>query len=174
MNEIELLRNQLATERRRVREVASACAAAYRAEPATRDQEALAALRGACGAYLGCVLAWFDQRDERLRELSAAQPAADAGRTLEAALNLSGRGHEALARLAGDGPAGDSWRALAGFIDGPWDSRRAAIEAALAADTRVEHWRAFGGIDADSVQHERALYARFRAALPAGSRHAPA
>lgn len=174
MNEIELLRNQLATECRRVREVASACAAAYRAEPATRDPEALAALRGACAAYLECVLDWFDRRDERLRELNAAHPGGDAGRALEAALSLSGRGRETLARLAGDGSARDSWQALAGLIDGPWATRRDAIEAALASNPRVAEWRAFGGIDADSVWQERALYARFCAALPAGSRRGPA
>jgi len=174
MNEIELLRNQLATERRRVREVASACAAVHRADPAMCDPEALATLRGACTAYLGCVLDWFDRRDERLRELSAPRPGGDAGPALEAALNLSGRGRAALAKLVGEGPTRDSWQVLAGFIDGPWDTRRGAIEAALATNPRVADWRAFSGIDADSVWQERALYARFRAALPAGSRPGPA
>jgi hypothetical protein len=174
MNEIELLRNQLATERRRVREVASTCAAAHRAEPAMCDPEALASLRAACTAYLACVLDWFERRDERLRELSAPRPGGDPGPALEAALNLSGGRGAALARLAADGPARDRWQVLAGFIDGPWDTRRGAIEAALASNPRVADWRAFSGIDADSVWQERALYARFRAALPAGSRPGPA
>lgn len=168
MNEIELLRDQLATERRHVREVASACAAALaNASPGPGDA-ALEALRGASGEYLGCVLNWFDRRDERLGRLYARQPAADAGGMAPAALGLPGHGREALRRLEQSGPARESWQALARFIDGPWDARRAAIEALLAANPRVADWRAFGGIDADSICQERALYARVRAALPSG------
>jgi hypothetical protein len=167
MNEIELLRTQLATERRHVREVASACAAAHLA-PAAPAGAALEALRGACTEYLGCVLDWFDRRDERLGELCARLPAGDAGRRALAALDLSGRGREALERLQHGGPAHESWQALAQFIHGAWDARRGAIEAALASHRRVADWRTFARVDADSVSRERALYARVRAALPAG------
>lgn len=174
MNEIELLRNQLATERRRVREVAGACAAAHLAPAAARDPAALEPLRGACAAYLRCVLDWFDRRDERLGELCARVPAGDTGGGTLAALALAGRGSEALARLAGHGPERESWESLAQFISGPRAVRRGAIEAALGSSGRVADWRAFGGIDADSVRQERALYARFRALLPAGTPPGPA
>lgn len=174
MNEIELLRSQLATERRRVREVASACAAAYRAERSIREPEALAPLREACTAYLAFVLDCFDRRDERLRELSARRPGGDTSRALETALRLAGRGSEALATLEAAESARESWQALARFIDGPWDTRRGAVEAALGPDTRVAHWRAFSGIDADSIRQERALYARFRAVMPGGDGPGPA
>lgn len=166
MNEIELLRNQLATERRHVREVASACAAAHRKAPAAGA--ALEPLRAACTEYLGCLLGWFDQRDERLGELCARVPAGDAGRGTIAALELRGRGREALEGLAQRGLAQESSQGLAQYINGAWDARRGAIEAALAANARVADWRAFGAIDADSMYRERALYARVRAALPEG------
>jgi hypothetical protein len=161
MNEIELLRNQLATERRHVREVASACAAAHAGAPPAAGDAALEALRAACGEYLGRVLDWFDRRDQRLGELYAQHPAADSGRM-------------ALERLKQAGPAPESWQALAAFINGPWDDRRGAIEALLASNPRVADWRAFCGIDADSVCEERALYARVRAALPSGTAPGPA
>ena len=174
MNEIELLRNQLAAERRHVREVASACAAAHTgARPAPGDA-ALEAFRGACAEYLGCVLDWFDRRDARLGELYARHSPADAGQRALAALGMAGRGREALEELEARGPAGGSWQALSRFIHGPWDARRGAIEALLASNQRIADWRVFGGIDADSVCHERALYARVRAVLPSGSALGPA
>src|SRR5690349_14769086 len=174
MNEIELLRDQLATERRHVREVASACAAAHAGALPESGDAALAALRGACGEYLGCVLDWFDRRDACLGELYARGPRDAAGRTALAALDLPGRGREALGKLDARGAARESWEELARFILGPWDARRSAIEALIASNQRVADWRAFGGIDADSVCHERALYARVRAALPSGSPLGPA
>jgi len=174
MNEIELLREQLATERRRVREVASACAAAHGSAPASPGDGALEALRGACAEYLGCVLDWFDRRDARLGELYARRPPVDAGPGALAALDLAGRGREALEELKTRGSARESWQALARFIRGPWDARRDAIEALLASNQRVADWRAITGVDADSVCHERALFARVVAVLPAGSAPGPA
>lgn len=174
MNEIELLRAQLATERRHVREVASACAAAHVSAPAGPADAALEPLRGACGEYLALVLDWFDQRDERLGELCARHPPPEVGGTALAALDLAGRGREALERLEQPGPARERWQALARFINGPWDARRGAIEALLASNPRAADWRAFGAIDADSVWQERALYARVRAALACGSAPGPA
>lgn len=169
MNEIELLRNQLATERRHVREVASACAAAHANAPPAAGDAVLEATRGACSEYLAVVLDWFDRRDARLGELYTQHPAAAAGRTALAALDLAGRGREALETLTAGAPARESWQALARFVHGPWDARRGAIEALLASNTHVVDWRVFGGIDADSVCLERALYARVRAALPSGT-----
>jgi hypothetical protein len=161
MNEIELLRDQLATERRHVREVASACAKAHAGASARPGDAALEALRAACGEYLGCVLEWFGRRDQRLRELYAQHPLADSGRM-------------ALERLRQAGPGPESWQALAEFINGPWDAQRGAIEVLLASNRRVADWRAVCGIDADSVCQERALYARVHAALPSGNPPEPA
>lgn len=165
MNEIELLRTQLAAERKHVREVASGCAAAFGAEPPV-PAAASEALRRACLEYLGCVLGWFDERDARLGELCARLPAADADPAAVVALGSGGRGREALERLTADGGAREDWLALAQFINGPWDQRRGAVEALLGGNPRVTDWRAFAGIDADSICRERALHARCRAALP--------
>ena len=171
MNEIELLRAQLATERSHVREIASACAAAC---PDTgAGAVAPEALRRACAEYLGCVLQWFDERDARLEELYARRPAGDTGRAAVAALGSSGRGREALERLAAQGGRREDWLAVAQFINGPWDARRTAIEALLTGNPRVADWRGFGGIDADSIGRERALHARCRALLPVGSTPGP-
>ena len=151
MNEIELLRAQLAIERRHVREVA-ACGAAAAPE----------AWRQVCAEYLECVLGWFDERDARLLELYARRPPGDADRRAVAALAAGGGGRAALERLAAAEAAHGGWRDLERFIHGPWDARRAAVEALLATNQRVADWRAFGGIDADTIGRERALYARCR------------
>ena len=164
MNEIELLRNQLAIERRHAREVASACAAAHAGPPAPSGHAALEALHAASGEYLALVLDWFDRRDQRLGELYARRPPTDSGRIALAAVGPGGHGHEALGMLKQAGPALETWQAMAKFINGPWDARRGAIEVLLASNPRVSDWRAFGGIDADSVSQERALHARVRAA----------
>ena len=149
MNEIELLRRQLADERRHVREVASACAAASLAAATALAGDMPAAWQRACSAYLECVLGWFDERDARLPD-----------RTALAALGPTHRERKALERAA--------WQDLAQLINGPWDERRAAIDALLATNPRVADWRALSRIDADSIRRERELYARCRAALPAG------
>ena len=152
MNEIELLRIQLATERRHVREVAASCAAAARGVPSAPAGSAPEAWRQACTEYLGCVLEWFDERDARLLELY--------DRKAVAALGDTGQGREALERLAAASASHSRWQDLERFINGPWDARRAAVDALLATNPRVADWRAFGGIDADSICRERVLYAR--------------
>jgi hypothetical protein len=152
VNEIELLRTQLATERRHVREVAASCAAAARGVPPAPAGSAPDAWRQACTEYLGCVLEWFDERDARLLELY--------DRKAVAALGDAGHGREALERLAAATASHGRWQDLERFINGPWDARRAAVDALLATNPRVADWRVFGGIDADSICRERALYAR--------------
>jgi hypothetical protein len=155
MNEIQLLRAQLAAERRHVLAVASACADAHRAAP-PQGTPTLAALSEASTAYVALVVDWFAARDARLTALGTHLPPGEA------------LGHEALEKIrAGANPA-EAWGACAALLSGAWDSRRAAIEALCGANRRVTDWRAFAGIDANSIHEERALYGRVRAALPAG------
>lgn len=168
MNEIQLLRAQLATERRHVREVASACAAAHLGGAGAPQGAALEAFGAACTEYLGCVLDWLDRRDQRLGELYSTLPAGDAVRKALETLDPRGRGRDALAGLEAGASAREAWAALAQFVNGAWDARCGAVEQLLVANTHVADWRLFGGIDADSVYQERALYARVRTALPAG------
>jgi len=165
MDELELIRGQLASERRHAAAVADAAAAVLAAPAGT------AAFREESVDYLVCVLAWFEERDRRLAQLAHGRPGADAARgALEAALARPGRSREALekleAALAAGGPA--SWQEFARFFHGPWSARRDALDALLAAHARVADWRAFAGIDADGVLEERARYARVRASAPAG------
>jgi hypothetical protein len=128
-----------------------------------------------------CVLAWFEERDQRLTDLWDTRPTpADEGqRTLEAALASPGRSREALEKLeaalarmpapAADSRAQESWREFAQFFNSVWSARRDAIEAWLSANPRTTDWRVIAGIDADSILEERHRYARVRAALPAGA-----
>ena len=177
MNEIELIRNQLAAERAHARAVANACATVM-AGGGSHPGAALETFQHACVDYLVCVLAWFEERDQRLADLARGHPAQgdSARRGPEEALARPGSSREALEKLAGaytpDATRGDrasaSWREFAQFFNEAWSPRRDALDAFLAASARVADWRAAGGIDADSILEERALYARVLDAAPVG------
>ena len=180
MNEIGLLRNQLAAEWTHVREVASACATAHASARTPPAEGALEAFSQACARYLRRVLGCFEQRERRLGELYARLPAADPGRqALERLRSIGGAG-EALAKLsaatadkggaAAELRAREAWVELARFANGPRNAWCGGLEALLASNPRVKDWRTFAGIDADSVVEERSLYARVRETLPAGIR----
>ncbi len=183
MNEIEHIREQLTAERQHASAVANACTTAFarRNAVALSSGSSLEEFRQACVDYLVCVLAWFEERDQRLTDLRDARPTpADEGqRTLEAALASPGRSREALEKLAAalartpapsaDSRTQESWREFAQFFNSVWSARRDAIEAWLAANPRTTDWRVIAGIDADSILEERHRYARVRAALPAGA-----
>jgi hypothetical protein len=156
MNEIQLLRGQLAAERRRVLAVATSCAGAHRRAATSAETPALAALAEASTAYLARVVRWFEARDARLTALGTHLPPGEA------------LGREALEKIRTGAKPAEAWGAGAALLNGAWDSRRAAIEALWDANPRVKDWRDFACIDADSIHEERALYGRVRAALPAG------
>jgi hypothetical protein len=170
VNEIQLIRAQLATERSRVSTVTSTCAAAG----------ATAQLRAAGLGYLRCVLNWFEARDQRLSELMRARPGvSESGRLgLEAALAQPGTSRAALAKLTAiqaipggvdSAAAPPAWAALAHFLGTAWGPRRDTIDALLAAITRPADWRTIAGLDADSILEERQHFAQVRAACPAGA-----
>lgn len=180
MDEIQLIRNQLAAQRQHASAVANACARAL--EPAGTHELAggsLGEFRQACVDYLVCVLAWFEERDQRLSDFAHARVArADAARrTLEEALGWPGRSREALEKLekavagardtdtAAAHGTQQSWQEFAQYFNGVWSERRDAIDALLPAALRASDWRAVAGIDADSILEERQRYARVRAAL---------
>ena len=183
MNEVELIRNQLALERAHVGAVATACANAMQGDAgadagAFVTGESLGQFRRACVEYLACVLAWFEERDQRLTDLlQTGFPPTDPTRgALEEALGRRGRGREALAMLAAacarttaSGSAGrQGWREFAEYFDGVWSTRRDALDALLATNSRAADWRTFGGIDADSILEERRRYAQVCAQVPPG------
>jgi hypothetical protein len=177
MNEIEIIRGQLLTERQHADAVASACATALQRSEST--SHGLAEFRQSCVDYLVCVLAWFEERDQRLGDLARALgPADPARRALEDALAQPGRSRETLERFAaavastatGSGSSQVSWSEFARYFSGAWSARRDAVDALLAPNPRVGDWRAVAAIDADSILEERQLYARVSERLPSGVR----
>jgi hypothetical protein len=186
MNEIDIIRSQLALEQSHAAEVANACAAAFGSSAAPfASSEAMARFRDACVSYLVWVLARFEERDQTLCELLAARPppAASAGASHPGhPIGQSGTSREALSRLESALAAGDSeaarrgWEEFARFFNSAWAPRRAALERALAEQASVAEWRAVCAIDADSMLDERSRYARVGAQLPPGIelRSAPA
>jgi len=179
MNEIELIRRQLAAERTHAGAVASACAAVGARAAGKADGGRGAEFAQACVDYLVCVLAWFEERDQRAGDLAhRLRPAeTSAQRTLAEALAQPGRSREALEKLeravAADNDAarrGDAcglWREFAHYFESVWSVRRETIDARLARSLRALDWRAVAGIDADSILEERRRYGRVRDALPA-------
>lgn len=180
MNEVGIIRNQLALERTHVHAVANACASTLQgATTALASDGSLAQFRRACVDYLACVLAWFEERDQRLTDLLQAdrRSADPARRSLEEVLARPGRSREVLAKLeaacAGTATSGDTrgrqrWREFAEYFNGVWSTRRDALDARLSTNLRAADWRSFGGIDADSILEERRRYAQVSSQLPPG------
>jgi hypothetical protein len=180
MNEIQLIRNQLALERAHASSVANACAMVLQSAGGPGpESEVVGEFRRACVQYLACVLAWFEERDQRLHELLQSRfDAADpTRRAFEEVLRRPGRSRDALARLeaactdtagSADGASQRAWREFGDYFNGAWSTRRDALEALLAANTRASDWRTLGGIDADSILEERRRYALVAAQAPAG------
>jgi len=180
MNELEIIRSQLALEQSHAAEVANACAAAFGSTSTPASEDAIALFREACVSYLVWVLARFEERDQTLSELllsrqsQANGPAAAGARQLGNLISQSGTSREALARLESALAAGSSeaarasWQEFARFFNSSWASRRVALESALAQHWSVADWRTVCAIDADSILDERRRFARVVAQLPAG------
>ncbi|MGN6453531.1 MAG: hypothetical protein ACTHL7_10740 [Steroidobacteraceae bacterium] len=180
MNEIQLVRNQLALERAHAIAVANACATALGSDSGAGPMsESLGQFRRASVDYLACVLAWFEERDQRLADLIQVRFSADdpARRGFEEVLTRHGRSRDALARLetacattgASDTAARQrSWREFREYFNGMWSTRREALEALLASNNRTGDWRILSGIDADSILEERRRFALVAAQLPPG------
>src|SRR5258708_39576155 len=102
-NEIQHIREQLTAERQHASAVANACATAFarRNAVALSSGSSLEEFRQACVDYLVCVLAWFEDRDQRLTDLWQARlaPGDAARRALEDVLASPGRSREALGKL---------------------------------------------------------------------------
>jgi len=180
MNEIQLIRQQLETERRRASEVAEACIGVLTRGTASSGAAAsIAQFRERCVEYLVDVLTRFEERDQRLSDLWRTRLAATdpARRRLDELLASRGRSREALERLeaALNSPAAAAGEArrvgeeFAEFFRAAWSVRREAIDALLAASARTADWRAVAGVDADSIVQERERYAAVLAARPTGS-----
>ena len=178
MNESDILRGQLATERIHAAQVANACLSLFGTEREPPDPPP-DEFREASVNYLVWVLSRFEQRDQLLaeylaRQRTAQQPSPGELPALEALEALEGTSHQALLRLqsALTAPSPEAaraaWLAFGQFFNTLWCARRAAIEQHLTALPRPASWRALCALDADSILHERARYAEVAAHLPAG------
>lgn len=175
MNEVELIRAQLALERKHAAAVSHALSAA-----AAQDEDragALEAFREAGVNYLAWILSGFEEREQVFRDLAHARFTADDPKrhALEAAFALRGTSREALAKLEAalrPDPNADRaarWADFLLFFDGPWSVRRDALDKLFTQQAKVTDWRAVSGIDADSIFDERHRYDRVRATLPEGA-----
>ena len=175
MNEVELIRNQLAAECQHASAVIAACAASA---PGAGQAHSL---RQACADYLTSVFARFAERDQRLEELlrTRAPGGEDTRRALQKALAQPGDARETLERLtrivaaAGIEPAElaarESWQEFARYFESRWCARRDLIDGLFAPHARVSDWRAVAAIDADVILDERRRYAAVRAQLAPGA-----
>jgi hypothetical protein len=180
MNELEIIRAQLALEQSHAAAIAHACAAVFGLAEAHAAPQETPLFREACVSYLVWVLARFEERDQTLSELLAARAPPPSGAVSTSAHPLAslitrpGTSREALSRLeaalaAGESPAARAaWQEFARFFNSAWMPRRTALEGALPAHLGVADWRAICGIDADSMLEERGRFARVAAQLPAG------
>lgn len=185
MNELEFLRQQLATESRNFSAVAAACAAALAPGRPPADREFLQS----CTAYLRLAAARAIARDAAHAALLRTGPdAAESGtRALQSALEANiAANSQALAALqsppgaadAGDAAAGPAPEAgLARFLASlavlP-AARRHALEERIDARYGIAEWRSTALVDADGILEERALHARVAGCLPEGLSLAPA
>jgi hypothetical protein len=169
MNESQLIRQQLALERAHLSAVTRACSEILGG--ATAHKAAVPGDFGpACQAYLGCVLSWYEARDQRLAQLGAGPGSHDPrGNTVSALLASRGSASEALEKLGAAASTPGGWQGFEQFLRGPWSARRDALEALLAGDLRAADWRLIGGIDADGILEERVRFARVASLMPAGA-----
>jgi hypothetical protein len=176
MNETEIIRRQLATERMHAAQVANACTRVFGAVGGSTH----AAFREASINYLVWVLSRFEQRDQLLAERIAHRvgipehtAATATFHALAALAARPGTSHQALILLetalaAPQEAAPAAWQAFAHYFNTTWYERREALENQLAQLRRLPEWRALCAIDADSILEERTRYAHVAAHLPAG------
>ena len=180
MNELQLIRDQVATERRHMGEVAGACREALERSPA--GDTSLDELCQAAAAYLVWIAGRFNAQDQAhcdlLRPRLTADDAADHRilDDLEATLRENrvaiGRLDAALqARQAGRMHAAEfvgACRDDLRFYDDVLLQRRHVIHHLFDRHYGIEEWRRASLVDADSIVEERSRYARVRTKLPPG------
>lgn len=186
MNEVELIRAQLATERRHAAQVANACVSVLEDPAQVLDGQTLVTFCQTCVEYLVWVLARFEERDQMMLDLGYARPGGeDRRRELQEILGWPGKSREALTRLqaALDRTSGDRtlgspplgpWREFAQFFNGDWSRRREALDGLFGRFATTADWRKVACIDADSILDERSRFARVQAAAPPGVELRPA
>jgi hypothetical protein len=143
MNEIQIIQQQLATERQHFTAVADAFAASLdtpRVAAAPTAVDSTEFVR-ACADYFAFALCGSEHgpRSEAMAKLDCAR--ATATKT--------------------------SWQDFLEAFNSELQKRFASLDALAARNPSITQWRVASRIDADSIFQERALYMRAKAALPA-------
>jgi hypothetical protein len=172
MNEIQIIRQQLATERQHFTEVAALCATALdkAAESCIPTTLGNATPTGpplwvACADYFEFALTRLGGRVS----IGAGGPTAfgasgDTPTRVQPAGNPSALLKAARAADATSAPA--RWREFLKAFDAALRRRFDALDTLSAANPLVTEWRAVSGIDADAIVGERTRYARVRETAP--------
>jgi hypothetical protein len=144
MNEIDIIKKQLATERQHFAEVAST----FFSVLGSADFDSSGGFAQACRDYFDFALTRFE--GSARRDLAARFDGAK------------------LSQASTDRLASGSWRSFLEAFNAESNRRFAALDALSARTVSVTEWRAISKIDADTIFRERAFYERVAAALPAG------
>ncbi len=179
MNELEFIRNQVATERSHMAAVRGACAAAL-LQPADPppDLDFLVA----CASYLVFSIGRFNAQDQAHCELLRPRlpaTAADDQRTLADLEQTLAANRTAISQLAtalaalqsgtgGEAGFSAALRAYLSFYANELASRRHALRHLFDAHYGVAEWRRASAVDADSILEERDRYAQVAGRLPEG------
>jgi hypothetical protein len=158
MNELEIIRHQIATERQHVAEVASACARLL-------DGGALQGVAAQAGLeYLAFTLTRLEAG--AAREGQAKLEAVRAGGSQGSASTQGPAGAQppAAQRPYGAQDSSERWRDFLQFFDGEWRRHLDALDAATSRTLHIKEWRAIAKIDADSIYEERQRYECVKAA----------
>jgi len=139
MNEIQIIRQQLATERLHFAEVAQACVAALDSGKFAADSQFIAA----SADYLAFALT-------RLSGASSVQAPVSNAASLQ---------------VPGANAPVEHWRAFLAAFTAHARKRFETLDELAARNPLVTEWRAVSRIDADSIFTERARYERFKAAV---------
>jgi len=169
MDELAILRGQIATERRHLVAVKAACRAALPAGRRTTGVDDFARIAGDYLLHGGRRLLAQDHAHVVLLRPRLAAGDAASHRLLddlEATLRQLRTALQAL-EAGADRVAG--LHDYLEFVDGVLARRRHVLEPLLAAHYSIEDWRAAAFVDADSILEERERYAACRAAAPAGA-----
>lgn len=168
MDELALLREQLALERDHRSAVRNAARAALEAR---YDPEHLQAFAVCALDYL----LWsgsrgVEQDDSKLRLLRSRTPSSAAieHKLLDSHAPFLEEPAKAVLQLKAEGDPVERLRAYLALPESAHSSGRPLPDGALERYLRIEDWRELAGIDADSILEERERFERLRAALPGG------
>jgi hypothetical protein len=169
MNEVELIRTQLATERRHATLVAGACVRALEEAAELLPSLDLTSFCQTCVDYLVWVLVRFEARD---RSLLAG--GGEDRRKLAEIIGGAGHSRDALARLqsslerATPESLERSWREFAQYFSADWSARRLAVDEIFGRTATLAEWRSMASIDERSILDERNRFVRVQACAPPG------